>query len=625
MNNRLLTTILVFVTTIVIGVGCSKQIEDWGSLEQLENSQITIGIEPAEGVVIRSGGQRFATFDFHLVQSGQERVELDIFKKFDFATNKIYIDGLSDGKYELYILATAGDCKADSAVINKVNSLDECWLEFQGEEIKALQAQYYRESISLEVKHGSLTTPLPNIRLKHLSGQIKFLTEYKSDFAQRATTAIKVKSNKPIVASSFSLKGETSNPKKVAEIDITQSNGTILLPPTVNNEAAEWFVAHDCAATFMDDMSNAQIVRSEITSSVSKSIKLNLNHQYDDYGLYYFGKEAASDYGQGDIKFTKIFTQDEGPDFYRWDGPNRRYVKLQSPNTITLESERPALKRAEFFNMQRVEDVVLYAKIDGSADKYRIVQFDELPPFVELHNIELAPGTKLFHTKDGRCHRIEVKANSVLTEIEVVYAGEDSFSKFLGEIVVPWVVQFNNQTWYASFSNGRYARECLCQMFNIAWIFSQDGWWDYLDTQLTNNKPADRPDVIWTDQGDGVSFENYKNRMLTYNFFRIGKVPDGHGVAGYGQPNHVAVIEGMWVGAFANPGYHFNTIIHEIGHGYGSTSLTRGHISNLVTGNGSATSVCGICQRYFSSITAKLPFPTAASINALQATHTKKN
>ncbi len=625
MNNRLLTTILVFVTTIVIGIGCSKQMDEWSTQKELEKSQIAIDIESAGGVEVRSVGHRFDTFDFHLVQSGQEGVEVDIFKKFDFDRNKIYIDGLSDGKYELYILATKGDCKADSAVINKVNSLNECWLEFQSEELKALQAQYYRESISLEIKDGTLTTALPNIRMKHLSGQIEFVTEYKSDFAQRATTAIKVKSNKPIVASSFSLKGEGSKPKKVAEIDITQFNGTILLPPTVNDEAAEWFVSHDCAATFMEDMSSAQIVRSEITSSVSKSIKLNLNHQYDDYGVYYFGKEAAANYGQGDIKFTKIFTQDEGPDYYRWDGPNRRYVKLKSPNTITLESERPALKRAEFFNMQRVEDVELYAKIDGSKDKYRVVQFDELPPFVELYNIELAPGAKLYHTKDGRCHRIEVTENSVLSEIEVVYSGNDSFSKFLDEIAVPWVVQFNNQTWYATFSDGRYARECLCQMFNIAWIFSQDGWWEYLDTQLTRNKPESRPDVIWTDQGDGISFENYKNRMLTYNFFRIGRVPDGNGVAGYGQPNHIAVIQGMWIGAFSNPGYHFNTIIHEMGHGYGSTSLTRNHVSNLVTGNGSATSVCGICQRYFSSVMSRLPFPTAASINALKETHTKKN
>ncbi len=625
MNNRILTTILVFVTAMVIWVGCSKQIEEWGSPEQLENSQIAIGVEPVEDVVIRSGTKIFDTFDFYLVKSGKKNVELDIFKKFDFATNKIYIDGLSDGKYELYILATVGDCAADSAVINKVNSLDECWLEFQGRDLKALQTQYYRESIGLEVKHGSLMTPLPSIRLKHLSGQITFLTEYKSDFAQRTTTAIKVKTNKPIVASSFSLKGEGSKPKKVAEIDIAQLNGTILLPPTVNDEAAEWFITHDCAATFMDDMSSAQIVRSEITSSVSKSIKLNLNHKYDEYGLCYFEKEAAENYGQGDIKFTKIFTQDEGHDYYRWDGPNRRYVTLKSPNTITVESAKPALKRASFFNMQRVEDVVVYAKIDGSKDKYRIVQFEELPPFVELDNIELVAGANLFLTKDGRCHRIEVTENSVLSEIEVVYAGEDSFSKFLGEIAVPWVVQFNNNIYYATFSNGRYARECLCQMFNIAWIFSQDGWWEYLDTQLTRNKPESRPDVIWTDQGDGISFETYKNRMLTYNFFRIGRVPDGHGVAGYGQPNHFAVLQGMWVGAFSNPGYHFNTIIHEMGHGYGSTSLTRNHVSNLVTGNGSATSVCGICQRYFSSIMSKLPFPTAASINALQATHTKKN
>ncbi len=625
MNNRLLTTILVLVTTIAIWVGCSKQMDEWSTQEELEKSQIAIGVDSTDGVEVRSGGQRFDTFDFYLVRSGQKSVEKGFFKKFDYETNKIYIDGVKDGKYELYILATKGDCKADNAEINQVNSLDECWLEFTSDEFISLQALYYRQSISLEIKGGNLVTELPNIRLKNLLGKITFIPEYKSDFAQRATKAIKVKSNKPIVASSFSLKGEASDPKKVAEIDITQFNGTIFLPPTVNDEAAEWFVSHDCATTFMDDLSSEQIVKSQITSSVSKSIKLNLTHKYDEYGVYYFGKDAAANYGQGDIKFTKIFTQDEDGDYYRWDGPNRRYVSLKSPNTITAESARPALKRASFFNMQRVEDVEVFAKIDGSKDKYRVVQFEELPPFVELDNIELATGAKIYQTKDGRLHRIEVKANSILSEIEVVYAGKDSFSKFLSEIAVPWVVQFNNQTWYATFSNGRTARECLCQMFNIAWIFSQDGWWEYLHTQLTNNKPSDKPDVIWTDQGDGVSFENYKNRMLTYNFFRIGKVPDGHGVAGYGQPNHIAVIEGMWVGAFANPGYHFNTIMHEIGHGYGSTSLTRGHISNLVTGNGSATSVCGICQRYFSSIMSRLPFPSAASINALQATHTKKN
>ncbi len=627
MNNRLLITILSLIATIAIWDGCSKEAEELILAEELEKSQITIGIVPADGVVVRSGAQKFDTFDFHLVKSGQDKVEDNIFKKFDFESNKIYIDGLSDGKYDLYILATKGDCAQDSAMINKVNSLDECWLEFNKEEFESLQAQYYRQDISLEVKDGNLVTSLPTIRLKHLSGQITFMAEYKSDIAQRTTTSVRVKSNKPIIGSSFSLKGEASNPRKVAEIDITQSNFTILLPPAVNDEAVEWFVTHDCASTFMEGMSSEQIVKSEITSSVSKSIKLNLNHKYDEYGLHYFEKDAAKNYGQGDIKFTKIFTCDEDKSYYVFNGPNPRSIKMKTLNTTVFAAAKPEISKCSFFNMRSVGNVSVYAKIDNSTESYKIMQFDSIPPFFEFENLKFETGSKLFHTKNGSLHRVEVTENSRMSNVEVVYNGKDEFSNFINAIRVEWTFMCNNHDqFYKAFPSGREAREAMCQMFNMAWIYSQDNYWTELHTYLTaaltaDGRPSQAKSLIWGDSYEEIDFDYYKKKVLAYPKWTIGFRPH-QGVAGYGWHYQFSVDERSYLQASDWIGYHVYTLGHEMGHGWVDNDTSH-HRSNLVSGK--AWGLDGFLCNYFTKYRTRLPFPTTSSISTIRSTHSVKN
>ncbi len=627
MNNRILTTILIVLAAFATWVGCSTEAEELILAEELPKSQITIDIEPAGGVIIRSGGQMFDTFDFYLVESGKTNVEVDVFKKFDFDRNKIYIDGLSDGKYDVYILATSGDITEDSAVINEVNSLDECWLEFQSEEFEALQAQYYRESISLEVKDGALTTALPKIRMKHLSGQIIFETEYKSDIAQRTTAAVKVKSNKPIIGSSFSLKGDASNPKKVAEIDITQFDGTILLPPTVNDEAVEWFVTHDCASTFMDDMRSEQIVKSAITSSITKSIKLNLNHKYDEYGLRYFEKDAAKNYGQGNIKFTKIFTCDEDKSYYVFNGPNPRSIKMKTLNTTVFAAAKPEISKCSFFNMRSVGNVSVYAKIDNSPEAYRIMQFDSIPPFFEFENLKFEIGSKLFHTKNGSLHRVEVMENSRMSNVEVVYNGKDEFSNFINAIRVEWTFMCNNHDqFYKAFPSGREAREAMCQMFNMAWIYSQENYWTELHTYLTaaltaSGRPSQAKSLIWGDSYEAIDFDYYKKKVLAYPKWTIGFRPH-QGVAGYGWHYQFSVDERSYLQASDWIGYHVYTLGHEMGHGWVDNDTSH-HVSNLVSGK--AWGLDGFLCNYFTKYRTRLPFPTTSSISTIRNTHSVKN
>ncbi|MFR9588625.1 MAG: hypothetical protein SNF86_04345 [Rikenellaceae bacterium] len=614
----------VVVVVAAIVIGCSDTIttreEYWEP--HPDDVQLSFGVNIEEDGVTRAASISFDAFEFYIVEEGADSVTGNIFKKFDFIDNKIYIDGVEDGSYNLYILAVIGNMTSDGAALNDVSSLSDCWLEFKKDEFTSLQALYYRATVPFEIEGGNLTAALPAISLSHLLGRTTFKPQYNSEIVQYSTESIYVKSANEAVASSFSLSGEASKPKRVADIKVEGDSQIIYLPPTMEDENVSWVLTHSCNVSFLDEMESQFVVENRVESALSNNVAVSLNHKYDEYGSRYFAKGAATNYGQGDVKFTKILTKDEEPTDYVYNGTTPRKVKMKTLNTTTFNASKPELQPV-FFNMKAVGNVGVYAKIDGSADRYRVIQLDSIPPLVEIDNLALAQGSKLFNTADGRWHRLNITENTILSDVEIVYAGEDEFTQFIKDIKVEFEVHFNNNaSWYQAFDNGEDARECLCQMFNVAWILSQDSYWTYLHTQLTANKSDSVDYILYGDSYDEIDWDYYKSTMMSYAYFRIGRVPDGRGVAGYGWHYQFSVLEDFWLNAFGWASYKFYTIMHEIGHGWVPND-TSNHRSNLVTGNSSSAAT--ICANYFSANMASLPFPTVASITTLRNTHTTKN
>lgn len=575
----------------------------------------------ADGVEVvetRSSNEvSLSEFELQIVKAGESNVRSNVLKKFDFETNKLYVDGLVDGSYTIYIIAASGDITEDKAAFASVTNISDSWLNFTADEIAPLKAKYYKGSIDFDVVNGSLSNSISTITLKNLTGSTTFKTKYNSDLTERATTQIDVSSDDFVVCSSFNVAAEGGNPKGIEKFVLTESETSILLPPTEGGADIEWQLNQFASGPYYDSFETKHKASSNIESSRAKVVNININHKYDEYGVIYHTKAAAENFLEGDTKLTKIFTKDEDETYYIYDA---RLIKMSKMNTTVAvaSSVKPTFKTT-FFNLRGIADVGLYAKIDGSNDRYHIAQFDSLPPLVEMTNMTIEPGSRILKTENDEWHRVEISSNSTFSDFDVAYSENDPFSKLITEITVNWSLGFHKSTYYAAFDNGEDAREALAMFMNMAWMNSQDDWWVYLRSSLEAGLGRNYK-ILWDDYDEELDFDVYKAFHISYEAWRIGRVPDGHGVAGYGQYGYFSILNGYYSSYYTNSGY-YNTMSHEMGHGC-NLIVNRNHICNLVThGN----SVPSNAANYWVANMDRFPIPSRTPMNSLKTSHDKKN
>lgn len=262
-----------------------------------------------------------------------------------------------------------------------------------------------------------------------------------------------------------------------------------------------------------------------------------------------------------------LLNDSETPEFYLEKFDVRGFY-TDEPLQMTMEDGN--VFQIRFYSPRALPRVVIWAKIDGYDEQFKLMEIDKLMPFQQLRvQLPFADEDVTATTRDGR--KITIMANPYLLPADFSFEAESDapYWQTLRSIKVRWKASFsqfpeqqqyypNNAYMYKNPLLAYQAREAVGLLLNMACMFSSDefrdklyGWGDLID----GNSVLSKDDV-------------YQRATRTGNF-RIGNASGVQGsrgsggmiLAGYKFYNHYVDDE-----CDSHYGASAATFFHEFGH-----------------------------------------------------------
>lgn len=290
------------------------------------------------------------------------------------------------------------------------------------------------------------------------------------------------------------------------------------------------------------------------------------------YGLI---KVTENDY-TGDV--SKLILQDnEAPSVMFSE---ERTFNVNKPLQVSINEQQELFLR--FYSPRSIRNVIIWAKITGYEEQFKLAEFDVLPAFMEFHKkLPIVDMTKRYITKTGK--EIEIVANPRISGADMTLEIEcaDLYYQKIISTKCHFKVVCSPYSLSGSWQYPMllpHAREAVAISLNMAYMFSSAEFATELEKfrgklfgGANNTSPVDIDQLL--------------TRTINY-----AKLTYGHcsGVNGLGGPGGTfGLNEWCYLEHYADDKAITHTIFHEFGH-----CLGYGHDGNMTYGDG-WTDLCG--------------------------------
>ena len=253
-----------------------------------------------------------------------------------------------------------------------------------------------------------------------------------------------------------------------------------------------------------------------------------------------------------------IMLQDDEPESVFLDASQRSFYPSQ-PVQVSITENQELLLRA--YSPRRINNLKIWAAIEGFEEEFLLAQFDIVPPFLEFRTrLPFVEADQEYRTLSGK--DIKIMKNPYLGsgDLSLRIDCDDPYYKKFETIKTTWRVNFSNFDYpnhnYWLAMNPGHCREAVAMSLNMAYLFSTK---EYEDSLQAN-------DMRFENRTVPIPAETLLTQSRTRNNFAWGTL---HGVGGLGGGSTLGLQDVCFLGHYADDVSESAALFHEFGHGMG--------------------------------------------------------
>lgn len=497
------------------------------------------------------------------------------FTAYDKEKQKITIEPLVPGRYELFVLAYSPLLEQEGfTVASSLTHKSDPWIRFT----KATNGLIKNRSIlfgksPFETRNQS--TFNGEIVLAHVFSSVSFDLKEANQYIRNTLSTVSVSTQGHSVFSSLSVDGVLSGkvPLEVSDSPISPGIPVYTFPATDNEATVPFTVKVETRSH--EGVHYASVFEGEATLKRAQHSTVNVSldkHPDAKNGLLYVRSGMYSPDNR-----PRILQDDElSSVFYTL----QRSFHINQPLQVQFTEDEQLHTR--FYSPCPLSNVGIWAKHPDLSEKILIAFIDTIPAFSDA-KYDLHPkGGQVFRTRRGYDVKLSEKQASRLRLSTLSIESDDLFWQKIQAIKSYWYIRWASYGGNPNIADGGPAgnwmgirpvhiRESIAIWLNIAYMITLPDFKERVlsyQGRLYGNGG----------KGDWIDVKSIIPNITNLPGFNIGLVHTGHGIIGLGGGQ----IWGVWQSGYINHydhKYECSVIFHELGHCLGYT-----HSSNMTYG-----------------------------------------
>lgn len=568
--------VIVFVFAFILA-GC--QDEDRIGEKPVENYSFRLVLPhdlPVPGKIATRAQEPDAYTVRYFLADEEGNVVNKKFTAYDREKQRITVEPLVSGKYELFVLAYSPLLEQEGfTVASSLAHKSDPWIRFT----KAASGLIKNRSIlfgksPFEIRNQS--TFNGEILLAHVFSSVSFDPQASNEYVVNTVRTVSVSSQGGSVFSSLSVDGVLSGevPLEVSNLPVSPGipvytfpgiGNEVTVPFTVRVETRN-YEGMDYASVFED----ATVLKRAQHSTVNLSLD---KHPDAKNGMLYV---RSGMYSPDDC--PRIL-QDDEPSSVFYD-PSQRSFHINEPLQVRLTEDQQLHTR--FYCPIALSNVKVWAKHPDLSEDILIAFIDTVPAFSDAKYNLLPKAGQVFGTRNGNDVKLSERQASRLKLSAFSVESDDLFWKKIRAIKSKWYIKWDSFGGNPDIPSGGpvgnwmgirpvHIRESIAIWLNVGYMITLP---DFKDRVLSYQGRLYGNGGI----GDWLDTKLIIPHITNLSGFNIGLTYGGHGVIGLGGGR----TWGIWQYGFLNHydgSYSCTVMFHELGH-----CLGYSHSSNMTYG-----------------------------------------
>ena len=567
----------IILLLIVFGVSsCQKNdIDDIIATEKIQfHLKLSDNNEHLDKIETKSiGNQKVKYF----LSDKQGNVLNDIFTSYDTQLQRITIEPVRPGQYELFVLAYTPALEEDGlTVASDITHKSDTWIHFPKENIGLLNDRSIVFG-KCQFTVGNITSLNTEVILSNVLTAVELKTKFPNEYVRNILTKVSVSLEPTLVNNSLSVDGGLSGSVQlvVEDVDIEHNSVLYTLPTltadpvhfnidteTINHERVKY---HN---VFVGNTSTA------LKRGVKSTINIDLsNHPDANSGVIYVSSKVHDSEDR-----PKILQDSENKSVF-YDARQRSFI-INKPLQISITDDSKLHTR--FYSPLAVRNVGIWAKFPDFKEEVLIAFLDSIPAFSDAKFDILIDENSVFKTRSNKYVSILQSNIDNIQNAILSMESPDIYFEKINTIRCDWRIAFRSFGGNPDMSNGGPAgnwmgirpvhiREGIAILTNVAYMLSSSEFETFLASfqgKLYGNKG----------KGDIIDVTTITQRFLDHSGYDVGLVYTGNGVLGMGGGRTWGVAQYVFYRHYMDY-YSCNTIFHELSHTIGYS-----HTSNMTYG-----------------------------------------
>lgn len=574
MNKILLATLLCIVALF----SCNNEIENKGQTDNSNAHIFSLVNENYEGATTRTIPEKeergYSNVSYYLTNSKGEVIR-DLKSMYRSESTDIVIEDLHEGSYNLLVLAVKGEHQADGVKINKLNTINDTWVEFPKAIRKSLTAEYFYSNTPFTVASNGekeVASLDKQIRLKRIIAKVEFPINYKNEYVRTATTKREVELKDISFYANLSANGTFGGNVAVESEDVELSdNNFLLLPPTLPESRLKGSVKLTTRSyTGEEDLAEYSFEQNKLEPNKISIVNTSVEHKDDNSGTAFITTLA---YEAGNHK--KILQDDEHHDIYT----NRQIRSFDTTEPLQIRVQEDGRVNVRFYSPRPLKNVLVKMQIPAISQDYMdFMFFDEIPGFADFYaESPMLKKETVVKTDKGEYVKTDKISIEQLRSAKFKIESDDEFWSRLSKIKVRWNISFGLYGGDPTKEDGApkgswmgirpvHCREAVAMFLNITFL---------TDMEEHEKMLRDNESQLYGNSGvsEKVTADRVLSQMRESRSMIVGLVYTGEGTVGLGGGTTFGAFEKGWFTHY-NDTYSCEIMFHELGHvlGYNHSS-----------------------------------------------------